>query len=602
MKKPIYMMCAALGALLLAGCSLDVVNKANIEAEDYLSGEEGVEALRVYVYSSIKPLVNETDLTEWGTDLYTNTRSTAVNDFQSYKFSSEESSVSNYYKNAYAMINQANALLKFGSGNAQYEAEAKFIRCLGYYWLTQQFGAVPYVTEYIANANTNYPRKPVKEVYDLVIAELESIKDDAALPEESHTGLVSRRAVNALLAKLCLAAGWDVETELVDAQKGTFTIKGTTYFQKALQYADSTIDGQHLTMSFADKWSPYNEGNEEEIFSVQYERNGYPGDELTGGNSRQSAYGAALGDPAVEGLKSGTGGLATSWKSLYLWDEGDDRYDGTFMTTIYNYTPGEWGTTGYYAYYRNPSGLDQLNIADRFFPWYVSRDSVERFLAAHQSQFEQRSSSAICHALLLTYPDASIWDFNLDGSVSDVKTNDFEYFKRTYNPGLTTVRKFDDPNSPQIKSGSFCYRDIVVLHLSDVYLMAAEAAYMAGQEGKAFQYLNEVRTRSHAQALNSLADYTAPYAQFAHENFGEVNMIDLILDERGRELYAETCRWADLRRTRQLVRYCVAFCDGVTSVEDMSNVNGEIKWLRPIPAAELATNTAISEADQNPGY
>ena len=78
--------------------------------------------------------------------------------------------------------------------------------------------------------------------------------------------------------------------------------------------------------------------------------------------------------------------------------------------------------------------------------------------------------------------------------------------------------------------------------------------------------------------------------------------LDVVLDERARELYAETTRWMDLRRTRQLVRYNVAFNPNVSSVADMANVDGEIKWLRPIPAAEIETNTGISQADQNPGY
>ena len=79
-------------------------------------------------------------------------------------------------------------------------------------------------------------------------------------------------------------------------------------------------------------------------------------------------------------------------------------------------------------------------------------------------------------------------------------------------------------------------------------------------------------------------------------------MLDHILDERARELYAETTRWVDLRRTRQLVRYCIAYNDGISSAEQMANTRGEIKWLRPIPAKEIETNTALTSADQNPGY
>ena len=78
--------------------------------------------------------------------------------------------------------------------------------------------------------------------------------------------------------------------------------------------------------------------------------------------------------------------------------------------------------------------------------------------------------------------------------------------------------------------------------------------------------------------------------------------IDLILDERARELYAEGHRWMDLRRTKQLVRYNVQFSEYISDAAAMANNKGEIKWYRPIPANEISANTGISQEDQNPGY
>lgn len=588
-------------AMLVASCSLDADNKANVDADGFLANEEGVSSMRTYMYNSMKPLVNETDLTEWGTDLYTSARTTNVNDFQSYKFSPETSEISDYYKNAYAMVNQANALIKYGSDNARYVAEAKFVRNYGYYLLTQQFGSVPYVLEYIDGINKNYPRTPLKDIYDSMISELEGLQNSADLPEEDHNGNVSRRAVRALLAKVCLATGWDLETTLVDAARGTYTINGTSYFQKASQYADAAIAGQQLTMSFEDKWSPFNEGNAEEIFSVQYERDGYPGDVLTGGHSRQSTYGSEYGNPVYEGLKRCNSELASSAKSIYLWDEGDERLDATFMMTIYNYTPGEWGTTGYYAYYNaSDAAKSEMNIAFKYFPYWTDRATVDQYVADNKERFVKGASVAKCHVSLLASPTSAFWWFKENGDVDYVDERDYDDFKKTNSGGLPPVKKFDDPNTPQVSSGDYCYRDIVVFHLSDMYLVAAEAYLMSGNEGQALRYVNDVRRRAKATQLNSLSDYRPQYEMLPA--FGNITMLDLILDERARELYAETTRWVDLRRTRQLVRYSVAFNDGVSSVEDMANAYGDIKWLRPIPASEIATNTGMTENDQNPGY
>ncbi len=588
-------------AVLMTGCSLDADNKANVDSDGFLADEEGVASLRTYMYSSMKPLVNETSLTEWGTDLYTSARTTNVNDFQSYKFSPETSAISDYYKNAYAMINQANALIKYGHDNARYVAEAKFVRNYGYYLLTQQFGGVPYVTEYIEGINKNYPRTPLKDIYDSMITELEELQGCADLPVEDHDGNVSRRAVKALLAKVCLAAGWDLETTLGDAAHGTYTVDGTAYFTKAAQYAEAAIAGQKLDMAFEDKWSPANEGNAEEIFSVQYERDGYPGDVLTGGHSRQSTYGSEYGNPVYEGLKRCNSELTPSVKSIYLWDEGDERLDATFMMTIYNYTPGEWGTTGYYAYYNaTDDAKAAMNIAFKYFPYWTARATVDKYVADNKERFVKGASVAKCHVALLGSPSSAFWWFKENGDIDFVDVRDYDDYKKTNAGGLPPVKKFDDPNSPQVSSGDFGYRDIVVLHLSDIYLVAAEAYFMSGNEGKALQYVNEVRARAKATWLGSLSDYQPHYE--TQPAFGSITMLDLILDERARELYAETTRWTDLRRTRQLVRYAVAFNDGVSSVSDMSNAYGDIKWLRPIPASEISTNTGMTENDQNPGY
>jgi hypothetical protein len=595
-----FVVCHLSFSAVLISCNdfLEAENKASIEAESYFNTREGLEALRANMFSSMKQLVNNTALTEFGTDLYVPSRGTSPNSFQQYSLDAENGDVSSFYQNAYALINNANCMLKYCNGNERYHAEALFVRAYGYYMLTQQFGAVPWVDTYIESANKNYPRAALSDLYKYIISDLEGIASSVGLPEEDHNGFISQRAVKALLAKVCLAAGWDLETTLDDAVSGTYTIKSTGYFLKAAQYAEETIGNQLLTMSFEEKWSPRNEGNAEEIFSVQYERSGFPGDVITGGNGRQGTYGSQMGNPVENGMKASSSSLAPSAKSIYLWAIGDERLDATFMMTTYNYV-SEWLQEGYFAYYyKTSSQLSSMPIADKYFPWYVTPEEIDKYIDLHQSQLTKGDGVLTVQIHLLGNP-AILYAIKANGTKDRTFSESYaDYLRGQHGSAVVpSVKKFDDPETPQ-QNNSTGYRDIVVLHLSDIILVGAEAALMVGNMNRALQLINSVRQRAKASLLSSFDDYTPDYEMDV--NF-KITPLDVLLDERARELYAETTRWMDLRRTRQLVRYNLAFNPNVSSVSDMANVHGEIKWLRPIPATEIETNTGISPSDQNPG-
>ncbi len=609
MKKSIlYSMLTAVVALgSFTSCSdfLDAANKSNLEADPYFKTEEGLEALRIKGYNEFKALVSTSDIYEWGTDLYIGAHGAEPGEFHEYDITPETSDISSYYSNAYSLINYANCCIYYGENNAKITAEAKFMRCYGYYLLMQQFGAVPYVTWYIQDASREYPRTPLSELYPAIIEELESIMNDSNLPSTDKEGNISQQAVKALLARVCLAAGWDLGTTLTSETAGTYTVTSTEYFSKAAQYAVAAINGQSLTMSFEDKWSPFNEGNAEEIFSIQYDRDNYPGDVASGGHSLQNAYGGYLGAQSSTGMKYVSSGFAMSDKALYLWEEGDARWDGTFMNTLYNYIDGSWGTTGYYAYY-NASNLSTMNIAEKFYPWYTTEEEAEADLAAHQDQYKRGDctvNNTIQAYILASNCTKYLFD-TTTGAVSSKESNTYEYYSALTNcPNV--LKKYDDPNSTQGETKNNDYRNIIVFHLSEMYLVAAEAYLMAGNSASALTYLNAVRERSGATALASL-DGTAYENEHVHYsvpyNFGTFTSLDIILEESAREMFGEHCRWMDLRRTRQLVRYNISYNSYISSVSDMSNVQGEVKWYRPIPATEISGNDAMTDADQNPGY
>jgi hypothetical protein len=136
------------------------------------------------------------------------------------------------------------------------------------------------------------------------------------------------------------------------------------------------------------------------------------------------------------------------------------------------------------------------------------------------------------------------------------------------------------------KSGNFVDTDFPIFRLADAYLMYAECA-ARGVAGASLSigagYINSLRTRASAPTVSSL---TADGAG-----------LQLILDERARELHWECHRRTDLIRFGKFSDggYLWPWKGGVaggTQTESFRN-------LFPIPANALASNNKLK---QNPGY
>ena len=290
------------------------------------------------------------------------------------------------------------------------------------------------------------------------------------------------------------------------------------------------------------------------------------------------------------------------------WDKGDLRYENTFMTTFYNANGSDnWGSDGYYAYYNSADTATQ-GIRWKYFPYYVSDAEIRAWMTAHQPQMvkgtwdNQPNAYKICDAgntNIITYKMAD------DGTISVESTQTYEDALEGSNAlnKFPCVRKWDDATSGFIDGTNTTndYRDIILLHRSDIVLVAAEAAYMLGQIGQAEGYLNNVRNRA-GFANTTISAYSAKYTVSAGFEDEFHKGIDFILDERARELYAENERWMDLRRTKQLVRYNIEFNSKISSLQDMSDDGEHAKLYRPIPQAEINANEALTAADQNLGY
>jgi len=609
MKMKKYIIKAALSLISLAvlnGCVdfLTADNKSAVTADNQFSTQANFETLVNQAYHKLDSIYISPSIYCSGTDMYAGIRSAGDATLEGYSLTSDNATVKLLYTNLYGLVDAANAVLYYAdkcedySGKELRKEEARFIRAYAYYILSQQFGGVPVIKKYINTAETSYPRNTLEETYTFLIDELKELSNSLLLPETDKTGRATKQAAKALLSKVYLAAGWDLETSLTSAETGGYTVNGKTYFEKAAQTAKEVCDAIPLTMSFEEKWSPKNEENDEVIFAIQWDRSSSL-NTVDGGNSLQNTFGTYLGAVTL-GMKYVQSDLNVTSKTFYLFEKGDQRYDATFMTTVYNFK-SVWGQEGYWAYYNSsPADLAKMQIAFYNPAWYITDEEIAAYQTAHAAQLNSTGASSPAQIIRTSEPVRWIL-YKTNGTVST--DNEIDYRSALSKVGtIPAVKKFDDPLTDiGAATGNGCYRDQVILNASDIYLVAAEANLMAGNETAALSYLNNVRKRAGAIALTSFSTYKR-FDPEDKEYVSADQSIDVILDERARELLGEYYRWMDLRRTRQLVKYNLRWNSSIASVSSMTGGDGNIKWYRPIPADEIGLNTGIASKDQNPGY
>ena len=190
------------------------------------------------------------------------------------------------------------------------------------------------------------------------------------------------------------------------------------------------------------------------------------------------------------------------------------------------------------------------------------------------------------------------WLVNLYSNNDIRKAVWFGTHKLTYqniNGNAVIFKKF--PGNPTLqdpkKATSDYINKIKLFRVAEQYLIAAEAYAYSGNEDKANEYLNALRS---ARELG----YTEVLLS------GD-DLKEAIKTERVKELVGEGFRFYDLKRyakglTRSEAQNTSIITNaGSTQTELFSANANDFRWLWPIPQAEIDSNPQISE-QQNPGY
>lgn len=536
-----------LGAFLLTFASCETIleeyNPSGQTAETVFTTPEGFETLVNAAYSYQRWWYGKEEgynIAETGTDIWTSGAGEVYRDLTQYlNLQGNNAALSNLWRELYAAINLCNGginrINKAGLSatlRPVREGELRFLRAFYYWHIVETWGDVHFTTEETNGIVATANRTPVDKFYALIFEDLKFAVANLPVSQVQY-GRATKGAAQAFLARMYLTRGMNKEA----LEMSQAVISSTTY---------------KLEANYADLWKMTNLKNKEVIYAIDYSTNLAINDLA---NSTSNPYGHSRGsnnghllflmkyDDRPGMIRDVTNGrpfnryMPTQFL-LDLYSDNDARYEGSFMEVWYANSTSR------------PAGMaigDTAVVCTR-------KEVSDAFEKTRKYQ---------------TYDRSKI--YNTNGVVKD-------------NLRYPTLSKFMDATRPSLNEAQSA-RDVFVIRLAEVYLIAAEAQMKLGDTKAAADLINIVRTRA-AKTGKTAAMQIAP-AQVT---------LDFILDERARELAGEQIRWFDLKRTGKLLERIKAYApDNAVNLQDHH-------VFRPIPQTQLDAVTNKTEFAQNKGY
>ena len=538
-------------AIMLGTASCSDLLKENVISSisnDYIATTPGFVAATNAAYTPLRSFYateRGVSMSEFGTDIYSAGADGSYKGFHFYdsQLTSSVDILAQLWDETYKGINTINAVIDRAPNvtglseavKTQRVGEMKYLRAHYYFILVQQFGPLDLRLKETTGPTKAATRASEQAVYKQIEADLL-----AAIPvlenkkASSDYGRATKAAAENLLAKVYLTRASSKFAEATD-------------YANAASLCNNVINnyGFKLLPDFASIFDQSNQINDEVIFAVQYTSdpltNGFVDNQ---GNKLHLYFGMQY--DTQSGMKRDVNN-GRPFKRLkptpYLLNTvfadrvNDTRYKKTFKDTWYSNNPGTYNTA-----------------------FDVTKKTVT-FKAG----------------------DTCIYIPGYEMSVAERAKKNYQVLvPSTYNYALfPTLQKFFDPLRPDMtyENGS---RDYFVHRLGDTYLMLAEAQVKLGKQAEAVAAINMVRVRAAAAGKADAMKVTA------------VDM-DLIMEERARELAGEQTRWMDLKRWNNLVSRVKTYnVDAAVGVADKHLV-------RPIPQkqVDLSENGGFP---QNAGY
>ncbi|HEY4789217.1 MAG TPA: RagB/SusD family nutrient uptake outer membrane protein [Bacteroidales bacterium] len=584
MKSIKYYIFFSLMILGILACSkLNEYNPSGATTETIWSTPQGFQTLINAAYVGQRYFLGKEDgliMGEAGTDIWFSAAKSnyAQQIFKYTVFTSSSSGTNNsYWRDLWLPIDYCNT----GIGrinNAGYssdivrkqkEGELRFLRAFYYWHIVETWGGVALRTTETKTPILTAQRSPVKDFYDLMISDLDSAK--AWLPATTtDLGRAVKKSAYGLLARVLLTRGY------YSLDEGN-TSEASAYFTRAKQVAHAAIDsaanwGVSLYTDYSSLWintngtSSGNKNCKEAMYVVSNSTN--LGIDVDGNGNRlhlwfMGKYSTLPGMKVdlANGYDKSPEFMPTEFL-LDLFDPSKDaRYAASFQDTwLDNNGAYTWTAALAQKWGKDPSVIGKtVNVGDTaaFITNKVIADKRTRkyVVIDRDSLFRADTIYTACNV----YP---------------------------------TLKKFLDPTrtSATAQPGT---RDIIMIRLAEMYLIAAEAEFQLGDNASAANDINVIRNRASKTHAHDM-DVTP----------GDITL-DFILDERAREFAGEHMRWFDLKRTRTLVQRIQKYNKNIqlsANLTDKGNGVFENVLLRPVPQTELDALLNGAQFGQNPGY
>lgn len=547
-----------LALLFFSQSCKDVLDEQVISGigNDYINTTKGFQDASNAAYSALRAYYGtQPGLTfsEYGTDLYATGADGGYKGFHFYdaQLNPNVDYLAGIWDELYRGINTCNAVIdrsKAVTGvteavKVQRVAEMKFLRGHYYFIMLQQWGGVDLRLTETLLPSKKTSRATEADMYKAIIADLEAslsgLEDKKA---SSDYGRATKAAAEHLLAKVYLTRAQSsskVGTDLATAATYAQNVVNRTYF--------------NLLPDFASVFDENNQINNEVIFAVQYttdpltNANSTPVGFDGGGNNLHLFFGMQYDVQAgmqrdifygrpFKRLRPTKYCLETVFGERI----NDSRYKKSFRDTWLSNKPGT---------YTNVFDVSKTSLT------FKAGDTT-MFIPGYEMPLAERATKKYQVLVPSRYDEAL----------------------------FPTLQKFFDTKRIDVTqpSGS---RDHFVFRLADTYLLLAEAQLLLGKIPEATTAINKVRVRAAWPGKEAAMLITD----------AQMNM-DMLMEERGRELVGEQGRWQDLKRWGKLVERVKLYNPQASAIKDIHNY-------RPIPQKQIDLSEGGNTAfPQNAGY